>query len=523
MAELVLGIDQGTTGTKAVLFDSDLQVVGRGFREIPQIFPQPGWVEQDPEEIWLRSLAAVQDCLADAHQRAGITWRDVAGVGIDNQGETIILWDRLTGKPVYNAIVWQCRRTAKLCQELVAQGYGDIVTAKTGLVIDPYFSATKIRWILDQVPAARELLAQGRLACGTTDAWLVGKLTGGRVLATDASTASRTMLFNIHHLDWDEDLLDLFGVPRESLPTVHPSSGFVAEISPQVWEQGVGASSAVTLSTPPALPILALAVDQQAALFGHRCFRTGLAKATYGTGCFVLMNVGSRPRPSRHGLLATVAWNLGQREEPVSYALDGGVYVAGAAVQWLRDGLGLIRTCEESEVLARRAQDTGGVYMVPALAGLAAPYWDASARGTIVGLTRGTTREQLVRAVLEGVAYRVRDVLEAMTADADSSLVLLRADGGASRNRFLMQFQADILGLPVEVTSSQDITAQGVAMLAGLALGVWKSPEQLSQTASAGEVFEPKLDRGQREAKYAGWKRALQRSMGWEILDGHSL
>ncbi|MBC7342407.1 MAG: glycerol kinase GlpK [Clostridia bacterium] len=517
MAELLLAIDQGTTGTKAVLFNGDLQVVGRGFQEIPQIFPQPGWVEQDPEEIWRRSLAAVKDCLADAHRRAGVSWQDVAGVGIDNQGETIILWDRLTGRPVYNAIVWQCRRTAKLCQELAGQGYGEMIAAKTGLVIDPYFSATKIQWILDNVPEARELLAGGRLICGTTDTWLVWKFTGGRVVATDVSTASRTMLFNIHRLDWDEELLDLFGVSRESLPAVHPTSGYVAEICPQVWGEGAWASDAGPLGSPPALPILALAVDQQAALFGHRCFRAGMAKATYGTGCFVLMNTGPLPRLSRHGILTTVAWNLGRGKEPVAYALDGGVYVAGAAVQWLRDGLGLIRTVEESESLAWQAQDTGGVYMVPALAGLAAPYWDASARGTILGLTRGTTREQLVRAVLEGVAYRVRDVLEAMAADAGFPLTLLTADGGASRNRFLMQFQADILGLPVEVAPSQDITAQGAAMLAGLALGIWKNPEQLAKSLPAGEVFEPRLSPEQRETLYAGWKRAVERSMGWEI------
>jgi glycerol kinase len=490
----VLALDQGTTSSRALLFDAAGAVVGEAQHEFPQHFPQPGWVEHDANEIWESQLLAARGCLA----RAGVQAKDVAAIGITNQRETTVVWDRATGEPIHRAIVWQSRQTAPICDRLRAEGLEAEVRARTGLVIDAYFSATKIRFILDAVPGAQARAQRGELAFGTIDSWLLHKLTKGRVHATEYSNASRTMLYDIRSCRWDEGLLRALDVPREILPEVRDSSGVLGEADPS-W---LGA----------AIPIAGMAGDQQSALFGQGCYEPGAAKNTYGTGCFLLMNTGAEAPTSRNGLVTTIAWGLGGR---VEYALEGSVFVAGAAVQWLRDGLRLVANAAESEEAARAVRDTGGVYVVPAFVGLGAPYWDEAARGTIVGLTRGTSREHLVRATLESIAYQTRDVMECLAADSGLRPATLRVDGGATSNDFLMQFQADLLGIPIWRPRVLEVTAFGAAALAGLAVGVWKDRRDLTSSPREGTVFDPGMQPAERDALYAGWKRAVDRSRGW--------
>lgn len=490
----VIALDQGTTSSRAILFDQDGRPVGQVNLEFRQIYPQPGWVEHDPGEIWATQQRAVQDVLA----RTGITLAEVAAIGITNQRETTVVWDAETGEPVHNAIVWQCRRTASVCDDLTARGWAPRIREKTGLVVDAYFSGTKVKWILDNVPGVREKADQGRLRFGTIDSWLIWKLTGGRVHATDYSNASRTMLFNIHTLAWDEEILAELGIPRSMLPEALPSSHIYGESDPEV----LGA----------AIPIAGVAGDQQAALFGQACFQPGDAKNTYGTGCFLLMNTGRKAVPSESGLLTTIAWGLGDR---VEYALEGSIFIGGAAVQWLRDELGFFERSADSEALALSVPDSGGVYVVPAFVGLGAPYWDMYARGTIVGLTRGTGRAHITRATLESIAYQTRDVLGAMEKDAGIRLNRLKVDGGAVANNFLMQFQSDILGVPVDRPKVAETTALGAAYLAGLATGFWRSQAELADKWALDRGFTPTLPAEERERLYAGWRRAVERARGW--------
>jgi glycerol kinase len=491
----ILVIDQGTTGSAALLFDELGQVVSSADREIRQIYPQPGWVEHDPVEIFQTSLAVAKEAL----QNAGLTTSQVKGLGITNQRETTVVWDRRTGKPVSNAVVWQCRRTAPICEELKQKGMGQPIKDKTGLLVDAYFSATKLRWILDNVPDGQRRAQQGDLLFGTVDSWLVWNLTGGVVHITDYSNASRTMLFNIHTLQWDKELLAQLDIPEAVLPKAVPSS--------QVY----GETTAGLLGDAR-VPIAGIAGDQQAALFGQACYEAGMAKNTYGTGSFILLNTGSKPVRSEKGLVTTVAWGL---EGKVTYAMEGSIFITGAAVQWLRDGLRLIKTAAESEPLARSVPDNGGVYFVPAFVGLGAPYWDMYARGAIVGLTRGTTSGHLARATLEAIAYQVRDVADAMGAEAGLKVPLLRVDGGGTANSLLMQFQADILGIPIQLAAIAETTSLGAAYLAGLAVGLWRDTAQLARMWQAAETYEPKMSVDQREGLYAGWKRAVERARGW--------
>ena len=491
----ILVIDQGTTGSAVLLCDEEGRMVSSADREIRQIYPQPGWVEHDPQEIFRTSLAVAREAL----QKAGITASQVKGMGITNQRETTVVWGRRTGEPVSNAIVWQCRRTAPLCEELKQRGLGGLIKEKTGLPIDAYFSATKLRWILDHIPEGQRRAQQGDLLFGTIDSWLVWNLTGGAAHITDCSNASRTMLFNIHTLQWDKELLAALDIPEAVLPKVMPSSHVYGEV-------------AAGLLGDSRVPLGGVAGDQQAALFGQACYDVGMAKNTYGTGSFILLNTGDRPVPSQKGLVTTVAWGLGGK---VAYAMEGSIFITGAAVQWLRDGLGLIATAAESETLARSVPDNGGVYFVPAFVGLGAPYWDMYARGTIVGLTRGTTGGHLARATLEAIAYQTRDVVGAMGAEAGLKVPLLRVDGGGTANSLLMQFQADILGVPIQRAAVTEITALGAAYLAGLAVGLWKDTTELARLWRAAETYEPKMSSDQREALYAGWKRAVERARGW--------
>lgn len=490
----VLALDQGTTSSRAIVFDRRGSIVALAQAEFPQIYPQPGWVEHDAEQIWQSQTAVAREALAKAHAGAG----DLAAVGIANQRETTVVWDRHTGKPVYNAIVWQCRRTAGMCDELKKKGLADDIRQRTGLVVDAYFSGTKVAWILDNVPGARARAERGDLLFGTIDCFLIWRLTGGKVHVTDYSNASRTMIFNIKTRDWDDTILRELRIPRSMLPAAMPSSYTYGATDPTV----LGGSA----------PIAGAAGDQQAATFGQLCLTPGQAKNTYGTGCFMLMNTGAMPVPSQRGLLTTVAWGLGGT---VTYALEGSVFVAGAAVQWLRDGLKIIRTAAESEDLASAVPDSGGVYVVPAFVGLGAPYWDQYARGTIVGLTRGTTREHIVRATLEGICFQTRDVLEAMRSDSGIDLASLRVDGGAVRNNLLMQMQADILGVPVERPAVTETTALGAAYLAGLAVGFWDGVGELAAQNRVERRFEPTLSESQRNAMYRGWQRAVERARGW--------
>jgi glycerol kinase len=495
MARYVMALDQGTTSSRAILFDARGAVVAIDQHEFTQHFPQPGWVEHDAEEIWETQLRAARGVLRAARASAA----DVAAIGITNQRETTVVWDRRTGRAIHRAIVWQSRQTADLCAALRSRGLEDEVRRRTGLVIDAYFSGTKVRFILDAVPGAQARAERGELAFGTIDSWLLYRLTGGRVHATEPSNASRTMLYDIHACEWSERLLAELRIPRALLPEVRDSSGAFGEADPE-W---LGA----------AVPIAGMAGDQQAALFGQGCFTPGSAKNTYGTGCFLLMNTGSEAPVSKSGLVTTIAWGIGGR---VEYAIEGSIFVAGAAVQWLRDGLGLVASAAESEAAARSVEDTGGVYLVPAFVGLGAPYWDERARGILVGLTRGTTRAHLIRAALEAIAYQSRDVVECFTADAGLALDALRVDGGACRNDFLMQFQADLLGVPVRRPPVLEVTALGAAALAGLAVGFWPDRSALAAATGEGAVcFEPRMSAERRERLYAGWKRAVARSRSW--------
>jgi glycerol kinase len=495
MKKYIMAIDQGTTGTRVILFNQAGEVHSTAYREIQQIYPQPGWVEHNPREYW----QTVQDCTREVLKKGRAKAAEIAAIGITNQRETTILWDRETGEPVYNAIVWQCRRTAPLCDRLKDLGLEPLVREKTGLVIDAYFSATKIRWIMDNVPGVREKIARGSICMGNIDSWIIWNLSRGAYHVTDYSNASRTMLLNIHTLRWDEELLRELKIPEEILPALKPSSGEMARTNREVFfgEQ---------------IPIAGVAGDQHAATFGQTCFRPGMVKNTYGTALALMMNIGETPKLSSNGLTTDLAWHIGGRTE---YALEGVVFIGGAAVQWLRDGLRIIGSAQEASALAEKVSDTGGVYMVPAFTGLCAPYWDMYARGLIVGLTRGTAREQIARAALESMAYQTRDILDAMEADSGEKAASLRVDGGATASNFLMQFQADVLGRPVERPSVTEMAARGAAYLAGLGVGFWKTKEEVSRHWKLDRLFEPRMSPDQRDQLYAGWRKAVQRSFGW--------
>jgi glycerol kinase len=494
MTRYILALDQGTTSSRALVFDAAGTIRASAQRELTQIFPRPGWVEHDPNEIWATQMAVASEALA----RAGLGARDIAAIGITNQRETTLVWDRASGEPVANAIVWQDRRTAQLCDSLRERGLEPRFTAKTGLVLDAYFSGTKLAWLLEHVAGARQRAAAGTLAFGTVDSWLIWKLSGGAAHVTDPTNASRTLFYNIGDGAWDEELLDLLGVPRQMMPDVRPSSGIVAHTAEHLFATR--------------LAIAGVAGDQQAALFGQRCIAPGMVKNTYGTGCFMLMHTGSEAVHSRARLVTTAVCPGGGRRE---YALEGSVFIAGAVVQWLRDGLGLIRTSEEVEALAGSVPDNGGVYLVPAFTGLGSPHWDPYARGTVVGLTRGSGAGHLARAALESIAYQTADVLQAMESDSGLKLRELRVDGGASRNDRLMQFQADVLGVPVVRPRVQETTALGAAYLAGLAVGYWAGAEELNAQWQVDRVFEPAMDRGHAEALLAQWRRAVERARNW--------
>lgn len=492
----VLALDQGTTSSRAILFDQAGKSVGVAQEELTQIYPLAGWVEHDPLDIWDSQIGVAREVL----EKAGIHPDFVAAIGITNQRETSIVWDRVTGVPIYNAVVWQCRRTASICDDLKARGLEPYIRQTTGLVVDAYFSGTKVKWILDHVKGSRERARKGELLFGTVDSWLIWNLSRGKVHATDYTNASRTMLFDIKRLKWDQKILDELDVPACMLPEVKPSSCVHGLTDPQVFG-GV------------AIPIAGVAGDQHAALFGQACFGDGMAKNTYGTGCFMLMNTGTRPVPSNNGLLTTIAWGV---DGQVEYALEGSIFVGGAAVQWLRDELKLIEDAAQSEEMATAVPDSNGVYMVPAFVGLGAPFWDMYARGIIVGLTRGANRNHIVRAVLESIALQTRDVIQAMEEDSGIKLKALKVDGGAVSNNFLMQFQSDILGVPVERPVLTETTAMGAAFLAGLAVGFWKDRTEIAARLTIDRRFEPAMLEGIREKKYAGWKKAVERSRSWE-------
>ena len=488
----ILALDQGTTSSRAIVFDEAGGIRGSAQQEFRQIFPQPGWVEHDATEIWATQSGVMHEALA----KAGVTARDVAAIGITNQRETTVVWERATGRPIANAIVWQDRRTAPLCDELRTSGKAMLIAEKTGLVIDAYFSGTKLKWLLDNVPGARERALRGELAFGTIDSWLIFQLTGGAAHVTDASNASRTLLFDIRRGEWDDELLGLLDVPHSVLPQVVASSGVCAE----------------TLLDGVSVPIAGIAGDQQAALFGQACLAPGLAKNTYGTGCFLLMNTGTNAVASRNNLVTTVAWKRG---DTLDYALEGSVFIAGAVVQWLRDGLQIIRSASDVEPLAASVEDSGGVYFVPAFAGLGAPHWDAYARGSVFGLTRGTTGGHLARAALESIAFQSADVLDAMQKDAGITLSELRVDGGATANDLLMQFQADVLGVPVVRPKVLETTALGAAYLAGLAVGYWKSDADVTSNWRVDRRFEPAMSRERVAEMRRGWQKAVERAKGW--------
>lgn len=496
----ILSIDQGTTGSTVLIFDHDGRVRGRAYSEFSQHYPRPGWVEHDADEIVRITFKA----MADAIGAAGIDAGEIRAIGITNQRETVVMWDRRTGQPVARAIVWQDRRTARYCDELRAQGHEAMLRRKTGLVIDPYFSGTKVKWLLDNVPGLRERAGRGEIAFGTIDSWLVYRLTGGKRHVTDYSNASRTLLYDIVALAWDEELLALFDIPKAVLPEVMPSSFVYGETDPASF---FGAR----------VPIAGIGGDQQSALFGQCCYAPGMAKNTYGTGSFVLMNTGTRPVFSNEGLLTTIAWGVG--DEPVEYALEGAIFITGAAVQWLRDGLRIIESASETAAMARAQPQNEGVYFVPALVGLGAPHWDPYARGLLVGLTRGTTRNHLARAALESMAYQTRDVIEAMQRDSGIELSELRCDGGASVNGVLMQFQSDILGKPVEVPSIVETTALGAAYLAGLAVGFWSGRSELEQKWSLGVRYRPSMEEAVRAKLCRRWDKAVQLAKGWALDD----
>lgn len=495
MAEIILALDQGTTSSRAILFDAGGHILATAQREFAQHYPQPGWVEHDPSDIWESQF----EVAAEVMKKANLHSSDIAAIGVTNQRETTIIWDRKTGQPIYNAIVWQCRRTAGMCEQLKAEGFDKVIREKTGLVTDAYFSGTKIAWLLENVPGARAKAEAGELAFGTVDTWLLWNLSGGSLHITDVSNAARTLIFNIHIGDWDAEILAKLNIPRALLPEVRSSSEVYGE--------------SVLFGSKP-IPLAGVAGDQQAATFGQVCYQPGLAKNTYGTGCFLLMNTGEKPVPSNAGLLTTVAWRL-SKNQPIVYALEGSVFIAGAAVQWLRDELGIIQSAAEIETLAGSVPDSNGIYLVPAFVGLGAPYWDAYARGTIVGLTRGANKNHLARATLEAIAFQSVDVIHAMLADSGLTIDTLRVDGGATKNNLLLQIQADILGAPVERPAVTETTALGAAYLAGLAIGLWKSTDELSRQWKTDRIFEPTIGDDQRQAMLAGWKKAVEKSRGW--------
>ncbi|PRX27160.1 glycerol kinase [Orenia metallireducens] len=496
MKKYILSIDQGTTSSRAIIFNKDSEIVSVAQKEFKQFYPQPGWVEHDPHEIWVSVMAVLSEVLTKADIRPD----QIAGIGITNQRETTVVWDAETGKPIHNAIVWQDRRTASICDDLKEKGLENKIRSKTGLVTDAYFSGTKVKWILDNVDGAREKAEAGDLRFGTIDSWLIWKLTGGEVHVTDYTNASRTLIYNIYDLKWDQELLEMLAIPKSMLPEVKSSSEVYGEtVDYHFFGQNV--------------PIAGIAGDQQAATFGQGCYEKGMAKNTYGTGCFMLMNTGTEAVPSENGLLTTIAWGL---DGEVNYALEGSVFIAGAAVQWLRDEIKLIEEAPDSEYFATKVDSTDGVYVVPAFAGLGAPYWDMYARGAIVGLTRGSSKEHIIRATLESLAYQTRDVLTAMQADSGLELKDLKVDGGAVANNFLMQFQADILGSNVERPVVAETTALGAAYLAGLAVGYWDSKEEVLSKREIDKVFEPEMEEEKKEKLYAGWQKAVKRSMGWE-------
>ncbi len=502
MSKYIMAFDAGTTSNRCILFNQAGQIMSSAQKEFRQIFPKPGWVEHDPDEIWTTQLEVARQAMANIKASAA----DIAAIGITNQRETTILWDRETGEPVSNAIVWQCRRTAEYADELKSRGLTDMIRQKTGLVIDAYFSATKIRWILENVPGAREKADQGKLLFGTVDTWLMWKLSGGKIHATDYSNASRTMLYNIRELRWDKEILDLLDIPESILPEVRPSSGVFGTADPQL------------LGAP--IPIAGAAGDQQAALFGQTCFRPGETKNTYGTGCFMLMNTGDTPVFSKNGLVTTIAWGI---DGQVYYALEGSIFVAGAALQWLRDEMRLIDTAADSEYMAGKVSDTNGCYVVPAFTGLGAPHWNQYARGTIVGLTRGCNKYHIIRAVLDSLAYQTNDVLGAMNADSGIHISALRVDGGASANNYLMQRQADIIDAPVLRPACIETTALGAAYLAGLAVGYWSGPDDVIRNFSLDRTFQPSLTGNQRDAQIKGWKRAVRCACAWADDEGGKL
>ncbi|WP_242269611.1 glycerol kinase GlpK [Bacillus cereus group sp. BfR-BA-01408] len=490
MKKYILSLDQGTTSSRAILFNKKGEIVHSAQKEFTQHFPKPGWVEHNAQEIWGSILAVIATCLSEADVKP----EQIAGIGITNQRETAVVWDKTTGKPIYNAIVWQSRQTAEICDELKEKGYGEMVREKTGLLIDAYFSGTKVKWILDNVEGAREKAKNGDLLFGTIDTWLVWKLSGGKAHVTDYSNASRTLMFNIHDLQWDDELLDMLTVPKSMLPEVRPSSEVYGEtIDYHFFGQNV--------------PIAGVAGDQQAALFGQACFGEGMAKNTYGTGCFMLMNTGEKAVASEHGLLTTIAWGI---DGKVNYALEGSIFVAGSAIQWLRDGMRMFKDASESEVYANRVESTDGVYVVPAFVGLGTPYWDSEVRGAMFGVTRGTTKEHFIRATLESLAYQTKDVLCAMEADSGIELKTLRVDGGAVKNNFLMKFQSDILDVPVERPVINETTALGAAYLAGLAVGYWKNQDEIKEQWHMDKRFEPTMEAETSEELYAGWKKAIE-------------
>lgn len=493
----ILAIDQGTTSSRAIIFDTKGKIVSSAQKEFPQYFPHPGWVEQDANEIWLSVLSVYMEVLV--HSRLDV--KEIAAIGITNQRETAIVWDKKTGEPIYHAIVWQSRQTNEICDWLREQDAEAMIREKTGLLIDPYFSATKVKWILDHVEGAREKAQRGELLFGNVDSWLVYKLTGGRVHATDYSNASRTLLYNIYDLCWDKELLKLFDIPMSMMPEVRPSSGSFGVTEGKFFERSI--------------PIMGIAGDQQAALFGQTCFTPGMAKNTYGTGCFLLMNTGEKPAKSRHGMLTTIAWGI---DGKVEYALEGSVFVAGSAIQWLRDGLKMIDSAPESETVAEQVESSEGVYIVPAFVGLGAPYWKPDTRGAVFGLTRGTTRAHFVRATLEALAYESRDIIDAMTLDSGIELRKLKVDGGAVSNSLLMQFQSDILGVPVEKPMVSETTALGAAYLAGLAAGVWKNKEELTANYLIDRMYQPSIPEEKRERLYDGWKRAVKAACAFECI-----
>ncbi len=492
MKKYVLALDEGTTSARAVLFDKKANIISMTQHEIAQIYPQPGWVEQDPMDIYANQYAALTECIA----KSGISPDEIAAVGITNQRETVILWDKSTGRPVYNAIVWQCRRTADICKQLEAAGHGEYITKTTGLRIDPYFSGTKIKWILDNVEGAREKAEAGELLAGTVDTWLIWKLTDGKTFVTDRTNASRTMLCNIHTGEWDGTLLDMLGIPQKMLPEIKSSSEIYGKF------ECMGAE----------LTVAGIAGDQQSALFGQTCFEAGEAKNTYGTGCFLLAHTGENAVESKHGLLTTVA--AGEKGRPIEYALEGSVFVGGAVIRWLRDGLKLIHEASDSEYFARKVKDSAGVYLVPAFSGLGAPVWDMNARGTILGITAGTGKNHIIRAALESIAYQTEDVIAAMNADIalmqdGSRISLLKVDGGASENDLLMQMQSDFSSITVSGSANPEATAAGAAFLAGLAVGFFADRSELKGLATARRRFEPTMDEREREARLLGWHRAV--------------